>query len=72
MSSLDNEQLQQQECLFWGYPPLPHDYPYYWVILDAKSKEDKVKLTNLKNLPKFHIYEFWDKFKCDTPYEVAW
>ena len=34
---------------FWGYPPPPHDYPYHWVILDAKSKEDKVKVTNLKN-----------------------
>ena len=31
----------------------PHDYPYHWVILDPKSKEDKVKVTNLKNSPKF-------------------
>ena len=38
---------------FWGYPPPPHDYPYHWVILDPKSKEDKVKVTNLKNAPKF-------------------
>ena len=34
---------------FWGYPPPPHDHPYHWVILDPKSKEDKVKVTNLKN-----------------------
>ena len=34
-------------------PPPPNDYPYHWVILDPKSKEDKVKVTNLKNLPKF-------------------
>ena len=35
---------------FWGYPPPPppHDYPLYWVILDPKSKEDKVKVTNFK------------------------
>ena len=46
---------------FWGYPPLPHEYPYYWVILDPKSKEDKVKVTNLKNLPKLQIYVFWNK-----------
>ena len=46
---------------FWGYPPLPHDYPYYWVILDPKSKKDKVKVTNLKNLPKFQTFEFWNK-----------
>ena len=46
---------------FWGYPPPPHDYPYYWVILDPKSKEDKVKVTNLKNMPKLHIFKFWSK-----------
>ena len=39
--------------MFWGYPPPPNDYPYHWVILDPKSKEDKVKVTNLKNSPKF-------------------
>ena len=38
-----------------GYPKLPHDHTYYWVILDPKSKEDKVKVTNLKILPKFQI-----------------
>ena len=43
---------------FWGYPPPPHDYPYHGVILDPKSKEDKVKVTNLKNSPKFQIFEF--------------
>ena len=37
---------------FWGYPMPPHDYSFYWVILDPKSKEDKVKVTNLKNSPK--------------------
>ena len=47
--------------VFWGYPPPPHDHPYYWVILDPKSKEDKVKITNLKNSPKFQIYEFGNK-----------
>ena len=46
---------------FWGYPQPPHDYPYYWVILDPKSKEDKVKVTNLKNLPKFQKFKFWNK-----------
>ena len=38
-------------------PPPPHDYPYYWVILDPKSKEDKVKDTNLKNSPKFNFFK---------------
>ena len=45
---------------FWGYPPPPHDYPYHWVILDPKSKEDKVKVTSFKNSPKFQIFEFWN------------
>ena len=38
---------------FWGYPQPPHAYPHYWVILDPKSKEDNVKVTNLKNWLKF-------------------
>ena len=46
---------------FWGYPPPPHDHQYHGVILDPKSKEDKVKVTNLKNSPKFQIFEFWHK-----------
>ena len=46
---------------FWGYPPPPHDWPYYLVILDLKSKEEKVNVRNLKNLPKLQIFEFWSK-----------
>ena len=38
-------------------PPPPHDYPYYWVILNPKSEEDKVKVTKLKNSPKFQIFK---------------
>ena len=45
---------------FWGYPPPPHDYQYHWVILDPKSRDDKVKVTNFKNSPKFQIFEFWN------------
>ena len=44
---------------FWGYPSPPDDHPYYWVILDPKSKEDKVKVTNLKNLPIFFFWNLW-------------
>ena len=43
--------------VFWEYPPLPYDYPYDWFISDAKWKQDKVKVTNLKNLPKIQILE---------------
>ena len=53
-------QLEQLECLrSEDIPPPPHDYPYYWVILDPKSKEHKV--TNLKYLPKLQTFEFWNK-----------
>ena len=31
------------------------------LILDPKSKQDKVKVTNLKNLSKLKIFEFWKK-----------
>ena len=43
---------------FWEYPRQPHDYLYYWFISDPKWKQDKVKVTNLKNLPKFQIFKF--------------
>ena len=38
--------------VFWGCPLPPHDYPYYWVILNPKSKEDKVKVIDLKECAK--------------------
>ena len=46
---------------FWGCPRPPHDFAYYWVILDPKSEEEKVKVTNLKNSPKFQFFKFWNK-----------
>ena len=42
---------------FWGYPHWPiitHTIEQF--ILDPKSKQDKVKVTNLKNLPKLQIF----------------
>ena len=57
---------------FWGYPPPPHDYPYHWVILDPKSEEDKVKVTNLKISPKLDV-QIWNgsdeycwRYRADT------
>ena len=41
---------------FWGYAPPPHDYPCYGFILYPKSEKDKVKVTNLKNLPKLQFF----------------
>ena len=26
---------------FWGYPPLPHDYPHYWVIKSKKINRSR-------------------------------
>ena len=48
--------LEQLERLRSEDTPLPHDYPYYLVILDPQAKEDKVKVTTLNNFPKFHIF----------------
>ena len=46
---------------FWGYPPPPHDYPYYWpvhfesqvhaidqFVSDLKSKQDESR--NIKKI----------------------
>ena len=41
----------------------PHDYPYYFFILDAKSKRDMVKA--LKKLPNFKFFNFE---KLHTPH----
>ena len=38
-----------------------YDYPYHWFILDPKSKEDNVKITNLKKMPKLQLLEFWNE-----------
>ena len=46
---------------YWEYPPLPHDYPYYRFIWDPKPKQEEVKVTNFKKLPKVHILEFCKK-----------
>ena len=43
---------------FWGYPPPPHDYPYYWFILNPKSKQDKVKITIWRICPNFKLFNF--------------
>ena len=37
---------------------ITHSIELNWI---PKSKEDKVKVTNLKNLPKFQIFEFCNK-----------
>ena len=66
-------QLEQLECLRYEDTPttpwlIIHniDQP----ILDLKSKQDKVKGSNLKNLPKLQNFEFWKKIIHDTPFEV--
>ena len=64
---------------FWGYPLQPHEYPYIWsvhtgsqahtihqFILDPKSKQDKVKVTNWKNLPKLQFFLFCKKKTLHT------
>ena len=38
---------------FWGYPPPPHDYPHYWVILDPKSKNNWSRTENVTERTRF-------------------
>ena len=42
--------------VLWEKKPPPHDYPYYWFVSDPKSKQDRVRVTTLKNLPKIQIF----------------
>ena len=42
------------------------------LIMDPKWKQDKVKVTKLKNLPKLQSFEFSKNFTRGTPSEVAW
>ena len=46
---------------FWGYPPPPHDYPYYWVILDPKSK--KVITCNTPYDANYDLCQIWKECK---------
>ena len=48
---------------FWDTPTLPHDYPYQWFKSDPKSKQDKVKVTLFKKLPKIQIFKFYKKLQ---------
>ena len=52
-------------------PPPPHDYPYYWFISDPKSKQDKVKVTNLKNSSKIQILEFCKKIHTQHTFWIS-
>ena len=68
---------------FWGSPPPPaswlpiplsHDYPYHWVILDPKSKEDKVKVTNLQFWNNHYMrHTFWScLIRCANMKWIQW
>ena len=49
---------------FWGYPHRPMITPtIHQFIVDPKSKQDKVKGTNLKNLLKLQIFLFQNQVK---------
>ena len=67
MGKINHYQITTRTPAFWGYPSTPYDCLYYWAILDPKSEEDKVKVTNLKNSSKFqtlhmtHLLKLLDK-----------
>ena len=50
-SFIPNKTRATRTPAFWGYSA-PLDYPYYCFISDHKLKQERVKVTNLKNLPK--------------------
>ena len=55
-------QLGQLECLHSEDSPrhlmITHTTELYWI---PSQKKIKVKVKNFKNLPKFQIFEFWNK-----------
>ena len=57
------ERLRSEDIPAASWLPILSDY---WVILDPKSKDDKVKVTNLKNLPKFKFFNFETSITHDT------
>ena len=76
LKMLPGIKLEQLECLRFEntippppppLPPPPHDYPYYGFISDPMSKQDKVKVTNSKNLPKIKILGY-----CNNLYTAYW
>ena len=55
---------------FWGYPPPPHDYPHYLVMLDPPSQNkvewpwryrsrSKVMTCNTPHHASDHLYQIW-------------
>ena len=48
--------LEQLERMHSEIPLPPHDYPDQWFTSDPKSKQEKVKVTNLKKLSKIQIF----------------
>ena len=57
--------LEQLERLRSEDTPPPHGYPYNWVILNPKSTEDKVKVTNIyiwkQTLHATYLVKLFDK-----------
>ena len=72
ISDVCRDELEQLEHLHSEDTPLPpHDYPYYWVILDPKSKEDsqhykfkefaKISIFLKQTLHVTHLLKLLDK-----------
>ena len=56
---VDENKLEQLECLPSEIPPITTWLPilYWWFTSDPKSKQDKVKVTNLKKTAKNSNFE---------------
>ena len=57
-SQMDRRTDRQTDKVIPVYPPI--NFVEAGGIKDPKSKDDKVKVTNLKNSPKFQIFQFWN------------
>ena len=58
--SLPNTTRTTRTPALWGYPHrlmITHTIESYWI----PSQKKTVKVTNLKNSPKFQIFEFWNR-----------
>ena len=55
IASVINTTRTTRTPAFWGYPPPPHDYPHYWVILDPRSsqKNNRSRTENVTERTQF-------------------
>ena len=61
-------ELEQLEHLCSEDTPTASWLPLLLSHIGSQSKEDKVKIKNFKNLPKFQICKYWNKLYIQHPF----